>query len=50
MEPQQPTPASPKPVNLDAVEQSLLRLKREMEELHARLQYLNLMLRLGARR
>jgi hypothetical protein len=43
------TPA-PKPVDLDAVEQSLLRLKREMELLNARLQYLGLMLRLGARK
>jgi hypothetical protein len=50
MQPDPKLPPSPKPVDLDAVEQSLLRLKREMEHLNAKLQYLGLMLRLGARK
>ncbi len=50
MQPDPKLPPPPKPVDLDAVEQSLLRLKGEMEQLNARLQYLGLMLRLGARK
>jgi hypothetical protein len=50
MQPDSKLPPAPKPVDLDAVEQSLLRLKHEMEQLNVKLQYLGLMLRLGARK
>jgi hypothetical protein len=50
MDTPKPLPPAPQPSSLEAAELSLLRLKREMEELNARLQYLGLMLRLGARK
>lgn len=50
MDTPKPLPPAPQPNSLEAAELSLLRLKREMEELNARLQYLGLMLRLGARK
>lgn len=50
MNPPRPTPHQPSSLLADELEarlQALLKLRQQMRELHARLEYLRLMIRLG---